>query len=99
MSAEAPYYALHQLLPAPKTRLNLWIFVVICTLVARGKFKSELEVQAGTSCSYHAPYKYDNIEYVEVPEDHLYNKQNWERSDEVSPYLMVACVQAPVGNE
>ena len=41
-------------------------------------------------------HKYDKIGYVEVPEDHLYNTQNSERSDEVSPYLMVACVQVPV---
>ena len=49
-------------------------------LIARGKFKPELKFQAGTSSyfqagtsSYHALYKYDNIGYVEVPEDHLYN--------------------------
>ena len=48
-------------------------------LIARGKFKPELKFQAGTSSyfqagtsSYHALYKYDNIGYVEVPEDHLY---------------------------
>ena len=67
------------------------------------------EVQAGTgisgwyqlvlSCWHqldHALYKYENIKYVEVPEDHIYNTQNSERSDEVSPYLMVAYVQVPL---
>ena len=34
-------------------------------------------------------YKYDNIGYAEVPEHHLYNTQNSERSDAVSPYLML----------
>ena len=38
-------------------------------------------------------YKFENIGYVEETEDHLYNTQNSERSDEVSLYLMVACVQ------
>ena len=53
---------------------------MICGLIARGKFKPELEFQADTSSyfqvgtsSYHALYKYENIGYVEVPEDHLYN--------------------------
>ena len=53
---------------------------MICALLARGKFKPELAFQAGTSSyfqpgisSYNALYKYANIEYVEVPEDHGYN--------------------------
>ena len=51
---------------------------MICALTARATFKPQLEFsggisfQAGTS-SYHVLYKYDNIEYLEVPEDHLYN--------------------------
>ena len=45
---------------------------MICALLARGKFKPELEFQAGTS-SYHVLSMYDNIGYVEVPEDHLFN--------------------------
>ena len=50
---------------------------MICDLNARAKFKPELEFPAGTSfqastSSYHALHKYDNIEYLEVPEDHLY---------------------------
>ena len=76
---------------------------MICALVARGKFKPELEFQAGTSpffqagtSSYHALYTYDNIGYVEVPEDHLYNTHNSMQSDEVSPYLMVKCFQVLV---
>ena len=53
---------------------------MICALIARGKLKTEQKFQAGTSSyfqagtsSYHALYKYDNIGYVEVPEDHLFN--------------------------
>ena len=79
-----------------KTLLSSWSSVVICALIARGKLKPELEFQAGTSCSYHALYKHENIGYAEAPDDHMYNTQNSERSDEVSPYLMVACVQVPV---
>ena len=52
--------------------LSSWSLVVICALLARGKFKPELEFQAGTS-SYHVLSMYDNIGYVEVPEDHLFN--------------------------
>ena len=76
---------------------------MICDLVVRGKFKPELEFQAGTSSflragtsSYREAYNHENVVYVEVPEDHEYNTQNSERSDEVSPYLMVAYVQVPV---
>ena len=79
-----------------KTLLSSWSSVVICALIARGKLKPELEFQAGTSCSYHALYKHENIGYAEAPDDHMYNTQNSERSDEVSPYLMVACGQVPV---
>ena len=79
-----------------KTLLSSWSSVVICALIARGKLKPELEFQAGTSCSYHALYKHENIGYAEAPDDHMYNTQNSERSDEVSPYLMVAGVQVPV---
>ena len=71
-SVEAPYFALHLPLPASKTVLSSWSFVVICALIARGKFKPELEFQAGTisffqagTSSYHALYKHDNIGYVE----------------------------------
>ena len=51
---------------------------MICDLIARANFKPELEFQCGTSfqagtSSYHALYKYENIEYLEVPGDHLYN--------------------------
>ena len=45
---------------------------MICSLIVRGKFKLELEFQAGT-ISYHAQYKYDNMGYAQVPNDHLYN--------------------------
>ena len=54
---------------------------MIRALIAMGKFKPELKFQAGTisyfyfqasTSSYHALHKYDNIEYLEVPEDHLY---------------------------
>ena len=61
---------------------------MICGLIAREKFKSVLEFQVCTSCSYQALCKHENTGYVEVTEDHLYNTQKWERSDEVSPYLM-----------
>ena len=47
---------------------------MIFELIAREKCKPEVEFQAGTSCSYNALYKYENIKYVEVPGDHLYNK-------------------------
>ena len=39
---------------------------------------------------------FENIGYVKIPEHHLYNTQKTERSDEVSPYLMIVCVQVPV---
>ena len=104
-SVEAPYYALHPPMPASKTILSSWSLVVICALILRGKFKPELEVQSGTSSfffffqagtsSYHALCKYENIGYVEVPKDHLYNTHDSERSDQ-SPCLVVACVQVPV---
>ena len=93
-SVEALYCALHPPLPASKNRSD---FVGL-----RGDTCSHCtgEVQAGTGISrwyqlrsYHALCKFENIGYVEVPEDHLYNTQNSERSDEVSLYLMVACVQ------
>ena len=65
-SVEAPYFALHPPLPASETVLSLWSLVVICALIARGKFKPELEFQAGTSfqagnSSYHVLCKYENI--------------------------------------
>ena len=72
---EAPYFALHPPLPAFKAVWSLWSLVVICALIARGKFKSEQEFQAGTS-SYHALYMYGNIGYAEVLEDHVYNTVN-----------------------
>ena len=37
-----------------------------------GWYQIVLRFRAGTS-SYHALYKYENIGYAEVPEDHLYN--------------------------
>ena len=40
----------------------------MCATFARGKFKSDLDFQAGTS-SFHALYTYENIGYVDVPED------------------------------
>ena len=70
-AVEAPIYALHQPLPTPKTVLSSWSLVVICPLIARGKFKPELEFQTGTS-SQHASYMYQYIGYVEVAEDHLF---------------------------
>ena len=96
-SVEALYCALHPPLPASKNRSD---FVGL-----RGDTCSHCtgEVQAGTGISrwyqlrsYHALCKFENIGYVEVPEDHLYKTQNSERSDEVSPYLIFACVQVPV---
>ena len=60
------------------------------------------DVKAGTGISgwyqllVPRKYKYDNIGYVEVPEDHLYKTRHSGRSHEVSPYLMVACVHVPV---
>ena len=53
-SVEAPYYALRPPLPASKIVLSSWRLVVMCALIARGKFKPELEFHARTSCSYHA---------------------------------------------
>ena len=49
VAVNVPIYALHPLLPASKTVLNSWSLVVICPLIARGEYKSELEFQAGTS--------------------------------------------------
>ena len=75
---EAPYFAPYPPLPASKNVLSSRSLVVICDLIARANFKPELEFQCGTSfqagtSSYHALYKYENIEYLEVPGDHLYN--------------------------
>ena len=67
-AVEAPYFALRSPLPASKTVLSSSSLVVICALIARGKFRPELEFQAGTS-SFHALYTYENIGYVDVPED------------------------------
>ena len=85
MSVEAPYFALRSPPLGSKTVLSSWSLVVylytvyICALIARGKFNPELEFQDGTSScfqagtsSYHARYKYENIGYVQVPDDHLY---------------------------
>ena len=74
---EAPYFSLHPTLLASRAVLSSWSLVVICALIARGKFKSEQEFQAGTS-SYHALYKCENIGYAEVPEDHLYTTSECE---------------------
>ena len=76
----ASYFALHPPLPASKAVLSLWRLVVICALISQGTFKPELVFQpgmrscfqAGTS-SKHAIYKYENIAYVEVPDNHLCN--------------------------
>ena len=95
-SVDAPYVHLHPPSLASKTVLSSWCLVVMSSNCTR-------EVQAGTRISgryqlssYHALYKFENIGYVEVPEDHLYNTQNSKRSDAVSTCLMVACVQVPV---
>ena len=42
-----------------------------------GKFKTELDFHAGTR-SYQKLYKFENIGYVEVPDDHLYNTYDYE---------------------
>ena len=59
---------------------------------------TQATVRFGESSRRHpTPHKkYENIGYVEVPDDHLYQKQNSERSDEVSRYVMVTRVQVPV---
>ena len=54
------------------SRLEFVELVGVCALIAKGKFKPEMEVRAGTS-SYHALYKYGNIGHAEVPEEYLYN--------------------------
>ena len=60
---------------------------MICALIARGNFKPELEFQAGTSSyfqagtsSYHELLKYENIGYLEVPDDHLYNTYEYNNA-------------------
>ena len=55
-----------------RNRFAFVVLGVICPPIARGKFKPELEFQAGTS-SFHARTIYDNIGYVDLPEDHMYN--------------------------
>ena len=79
-AVEAPYLDPHAHLPASTTVLSLWSVVAVCALIPREKFKSQLESHAGTSSyfqagtgSYHALCNYENIEYVDVPEEHLYN--------------------------
>ena len=80
---------------------------MMCALIARGKFKPQLEFQAGTSSffllsgSYQLvprtlDYKCEKYGVCRSTRDHLYNTQNSERSDEVSTYLIVTCVQVPV---
>ena len=71
MSVEAPYLHVHSPLLASKAVLSSWSLVMICPPIARGKFKPELEFQAGT-ISYHAQYKYENIEHVHMY-SHLQN--------------------------
>ena len=78
-AVEALYLDPHAHLPASTTVLSLWSVVAVCALIPREKFKSQLESHAGTSSYfqagtslYHALYEFENIEFVEVPEDHLY---------------------------
>ena len=71
MSVETPFLRLRSPLLASKAVLSSWSLVVICSLIVRGKFKLELEFQAGT-ISYHAQYKYENIEHVHMY-SHLQN--------------------------
>ena len=77
MCVKAPYLHLHSPLLASKDGLSSWSLVVICALIARGKFEPELEFQTGTS-SYHVLYKYENIGYAQVPEAHLYTAYDSE---------------------
>ena len=44
-----------------------------------GKFKTELDFHAGTR-SYQKLYKLENIGYVEVPDDHLYNRYGYMKA-------------------
>ena len=67
-AVEAPLFALDSPLPASKTFMSSWSLVVMCATFARGKFKSDLDFQAGTS-SFHALYTYEIIGYVDVPGD------------------------------
>ena len=52
VAVEAPYFAFNSPLLASKAVSSSWGLVVMCALIARGKFKPEREFQAGTS-SYH----------------------------------------------
>ena len=72
------YFALHLPLTVSKAVLSSWSLVVIGALISQGTFKPELEFQPGTSSyfqagtsSNHAIYVYENIVYVEVPDNHL----------------------------
>ena len=51
----------------------------VCLLIVWGNFKTELEFHAGTS-SYHALHKFGNIGYVEVLDDHLYNRYEYMKA-------------------
>ena len=44
-----------------------------------GKFKTELDFHAGTR-SYQKLYKFENIGYVEVLDDHLYNRYGYMKA-------------------
>ena len=48
-AVEAPTYALHPPLPASKAVLSSLSLLLICPLIARGKFKPELDFHAGAS--------------------------------------------------
>ena len=96
--AHTPYFHLHSPLLASKAVLTSWRLFVICGLIARGKFKPELEFQADTSSyfqvgtsSYHALYKYENIGYVEVPEDHLYNTYEYMNAYVLWRFMTYLC--------
>ena len=72
-SVEAPCLHLHSPLLASKAVLSSWSLVVICDLIARERFKLELEVQAGTS-SYitRTIYTIEYVWYVKLPGTHIY---------------------------
>ena len=75
-SVEASSLHLRSSLLVPQAVMSLWSLMVIFAPIARGEFKPKLGFQASTS-SCHALYKSDNIGYVEVPEDYLYNTNEY----------------------
>ena len=52
-AVEPPYFALRPPLPASKAVLSSCSLVVICALISRGKFKPELDFQAGNISYFH----------------------------------------------